>query len=270
MNTVLVTGANGFVGRALCDRMMRDGWSVRGAVRYPDDRLRLPKEVEAIVIGDIGPDTDWSLTLQGIDAVVHLAARVHVMHDAERDPLSVYRFVNTKGTERLARMAAQAGIRRFVFLSSIKVNGEETHSAAFTESVVVPPKDPYALSKWEAEEVLRHIAKETKLETVIVRSPLVYGPGVRANFFSLLRAVNRGLPLPFGAFKNQRSLIYVGNLVDALMTCLTHPRASAETFVVSDHDDVSTSELVRRIAYAFGKRSHLLSVPRSFFYSSVF
>jgi nucleoside-diphosphate-sugar epimerase len=220
--------------------------------------------VESQVVGDIGPGTDWAAALAGVTCVVHLAARVHVMRDTLVDPLAAYRHVNVAGTERIAQMAARAGVRRFVFLSSIKVNGEFTlPGAPFSDTVdtQAPRSDPYALSKFEAEAALRRVAQASGMEVVIIRPPLIYGPGVRANFRALIRAVDRGWPMPLANIDNRRSLIGVRNLVDVLVTSVVHPAAANETFLVSDGEDLSTPELVRRIAHALGKRPKVFASP---------
>jgi nucleoside-diphosphate-sugar epimerase len=307
---VLVTGANGFIGRALCDKLLADdGYHVRGAVRGTDQMTALASGVEGVMVGDIGPETDWSEALVGIDGVVHLAARVHVMRESSVDPLAAFRQVNVAGTERLARQAAKAGVKRLVYISSVKVNGERTGKrderptsnielptsnekqkkqkpevrgqegelkGAFSEKDVPEPQDPYGISKWEAEQVLKKIADETGfngegrredgdrrqgIEIVIIRPPLVYGPGVKGNFLRLLRIVWSGIPLPLSNIKNRRSLIYIGNLVDAIVNCMTNPNAAGKTYLVSDGDDVSTPDLIRRIAAASGRRALMLPVP---------
>lgn len=248
---VLVTGANGFVGQAVCEQLAASG---RACVRA----LRLADGGPSIAIGNIDGNTDWRAALAGCDVVIHLAARVHVMHDTAADPLAEFRAVNTAGTLNLARQAAQAGIRRFIFLSTVKVNGESGH---FSERDQAAPQDAYACSKHEAEDGLHEIARNTGMEMVILRPPLVYGPGVGANFLSLIRAIDRGLPLPLGRIRNQRSLIYRGNLASAIMACLDHPAAVGKTYLVSDGDDVSTTELIRRIAAALHRLPRLLPVP---------
>jgi nucleoside-diphosphate-sugar epimerase len=266
---ILVTGANGFIGRALCKRLLAEGWRVRGAVRSKVGRVALPAGIEAVSIGAIDADTEWGESLGDIDTVVHLAARVHVMDDAASDPLAAYRQVNVEGTKCLAIAAANAGVKRFVYISSVKVNGEKTEvrgqegelKEAFSEKDVPAPQDPYAVSKWEAEQVLNDIAGERGLEVVTLRPPLVYGPGVRANFLRLVKLVKLGVPLPFGCVKNRRSLIYVGNLVDAIVTCMTNPNAAGKTYLVSDGEDVSTPDLIRRIAAASNRRVLMLPVP---------
>jgi UDP-glucose 4-epimerase len=214
----------------------------------------------ACVVGEIGANTGWQRAVDGCDAVVHLAARVHVMRDSAADPLAAFRAVNVDGTLNLARQAAAAGVKRFVFLSSIKVNGEGSE-VPYLESDSPAPLDPYAISKWEAEQGLREIAAQTGMEVVILRPPLVYGPGVKANFARLIRAVERGWPLPLGAIDNRRSLLFLGNLVDAIRLCLEHPAAANRTYLLSDGEDVSSAELVRRLAKAMGKPARLLPVP---------
>lgn len=253
---VLVTGANGFVGTALCRTLLEKGHRVRGAVRRPE--AALPAGVAPVVVPPIDGDTDWSSALRDVEAVVHLAARVHVMDDQSADPLAEFRRVNTAGTLRLARQAVAAGVKRFVFISSIKVNGEGGH---YTAQSTPAPEDPYGLSKWEAEQGLHSLAQETGLEVVILRPPLIYGPGVGANFLKLMGIVAKGVPLPFGAVDNRRSLVFVDNFADAIAATLTHPAAPGNTFLVSDGDDVSTPELIRRIARALNVSPRLLPVP---------
>ncbi|WP_333655807.1 UDP-glucose 4-epimerase family protein [Dissulfurispira sp.] len=260
---ILITGANGFVGRALCERLIADGWQVRGAVRSLESTVSLPDDVEPVIIGPIGPDTNWIDALKGIDAIVHLAARVHVMGKTVSEPLAAFHQVNTQGTEHLARMVAGARVKRFVYISSIKVNGENTDTPC-TEQDKPSPDGPYAISKLEAEQALRKIASDTELEIVIIRPPLVYGPGARGNFDRLVRLVKSGAPLPLGSIKNQRSFIYIGNLVDAIVKCIDHPNAANQTFLVSDGQDVSTPDLIRMIAEAMGKRARLFPCPVSF------
>jgi len=254
---VLVTGANGFVGRATCGQLVAHGHEVRRAVRRACEASGLDMPV---TIGDIGPNTQWSAALDGIDAVVHLAARTHVMHDTAADPLAEYRRVNVEGTRHLAHAAAAAGVQRFMLLSSVKVNGK-FGQRPFTETDPPAPEDAYGLSKWEAEQSLLRVARTSAMQWVILRCPLVYGPGVGANFLRLMRAVARGMPLPLGAIGNQRSLLYLGNLVDAIRVCLPHPRARDQLFLVSDGEDVSTTTLARRLAAALRVRPRLVPVP---------
>lgn len=251
---VLVTGATGFVGPALCDRLKVAGLTVIPALRRG---LGLTNEV---VTGDIGSSTDWRMALKGCDVVVHLAARVHMMRENVQDPLAMYRATNTDATLNLARQAVAAGVKRFISISTIKVNGEG-RDVAYRETDVPAPEDAYAISKWEAEQGLRQIAAETGLEVVILRPPLVYGPGVKANFLRLLRTVARGWPLPLGAIRNRRSLLYLGNFVDAIRICVEHPAAAGQTFLLDDGEAVSTPDLIRAVAHALGRPARLLAVP---------
>jgi nucleoside-diphosphate-sugar epimerase len=256
---VLVTGASGFVGRALCAHLVAHGVGVRAAVRDAAAGFDLPGCTTAS-IGDIGPQTAWRQALDGVDAVAHLAARVHVMRDGSPDPPAAYQRVNVEGTVCLARAAAAAGVRRLLFLSSVKVNGESS-TRPLTETDGPAPEDPYGRSKWAAEQALAGVAKETGLQHVVLRPPLIYGPGVKANFLRLMRAVARGWPLPLGALDNRRSLLYLGNLVDAIRVCLEHPDVIGRTYFVSDGEDLSTPDLVRRLAVALGVRARMSRVP---------
>jgi UDP-glucose 4-epimerase len=214
--------------------------------------------VERVVVGDLSPATDWATATSDIDVVIHLAARVHVMRDAADDPLAEFRRINVEGTLNLGRQAAAAGVRRMVYLSSIKVNGDR---GVFTETDPPAPTDPYGISKQEAEVGLRRLSAETRMESVIIRPPLVYGPGVKANFQKLMRAIARGMPLPLGAVHNRRSLVGLDNLVDFILTCAEDSAAAGETFLVSDGEDLSTSELIRRLARAMGRPARLIPVP---------
>ncbi len=254
---ILVTGASGFVGKALCAELSKRNIPV---ARVERGRTA----TESIVVGEIDGSTDWSIALRQCSTVVHLAARVHVMQDASTDPQGEYRRTNVHGTFNLARQAAVAGVRRFVFVSSVKVNGESTVAGqCFAADDVPAPQDPYGISKMEAEQGLRQIAAEFGMDVVIIRPPLVYGPGVKANFAALMRAVQRGLPLPLGAVHNQRSLVALANLVDFIITCTIHPAAANQTFLVSDGQDLSTSELVRVMSRAAGVPKRLFPVPVS-------
>lgn len=257
---VLVTGANGFVGGAVCRRLLAEGWQVFGSVRR---QVTLPAGVDARPIAGIGPDTSWRDALAGIDAVVHLAARVHVMQESATDPLAEFRRTNTAGTLHLAQQAAAMGIPRFVFMSSVKVNGETTPSHPFRADDPPAPLDPYGQSKWEAEQGLQGLAPKGPMRTTILRPPLVYGPGVGGNMRTLLNAVARGWPLPVGAIDNRRSLIYVDNLADAVATVLREPAEACETFLLRDGEDISTAELVRRLARLLDRNPRLLPVPPS-------
>jgi nucleoside-diphosphate-sugar epimerase len=256
---LLITGATGFVGKAVCEQAVHHGLSVNGALRI---RVEVPSCIEPFVVGEINGLTGWGNALRDVNVIVHLAARVHVMHDTEADPLTAFRAVNVDGTLNLARQAAVAGVKRFVFVSSVKVNGESTlPGRAFTEADAPNPKDAYGQSKHEAEQGLRQLSADTGMEVVIIRPPLVYGPGVKANFAALMRTVQRGWPLPLGAIHNHRSLVALDNLVDFIVTCITHPQAANQTFLVSDGQDLSTTELVRGMAQAAGVPARLLPVP---------
>jgi UDP-glucose 4-epimerase len=258
---VAVTGATGFVGAAVVKGYAgRVGCSVIAVTR------RLPVEplpgVAYLALGELGAGRPWHADLEGVDVLIHTAARVHVMNDSAADPLAAFRAVNVAGTLELASRAAAAGVKRFVFISSVKVNGELTRlGSKFNEADAPLPQDPYGVSKCEAELGLRQIALETSMEVVIIRPPLVYGPGVKANFAALMRAVQRGIPLPLGAIHNQRSLVALDNLVDFTITCAVHPQAANQTFLVSDGEDLSTTELVRKMAAAAGVPSRLVPVP---------
>ncbi|WP_309680826.1 SDR family oxidoreductase [Polaromonas sp.] len=257
---ILVTGATGFVGRALIDLLVKRGRSVRAAMRRAGAFTAAGASV--VTVGDLSAQTDWSAALAGVDAVVHAAARVHVMQDAAADPLVEFRRVNVQGTLQLARRAAAGGVRRFVFISSVKVNGEATEPGhPFTAGDASAPLDAYGISKMEAEQGLREIAAQTGMEVVIIRPPLVYGPGVKANFRAMMRWLARGVPLPLGAIHNRRSLVALDNLVDLMVTCVDHPAAANQTFMVSDGEDLSTTQLLQRMGRALGRPARLIPVP---------
>ena len=233
---------------------------MRGAVRSADKKAVLPQGVDSVEIGTIDSGTDWRPAIEGIDIVVHLAARVHVMDDSSADPIIEYRKTNVDGTKHIAQIAESLKVRRFVYVSSIKVNGEGKADPYTPEDQPVPV-DPYGISKFEAEKELHRIAGNTGLEVVILRPPLVYGPEVKANFLKLIKIVDRGIPLPLARVKNRRSMIYLNNLVDAIFVCTIHPKAAGKTFLLSDHEDLSPPELVQKISFALGKPSRLFSVP---------
>lgn len=257
MERILVTGANGFVGRALVTHLAAAGIPFIGTVREQASVTN----GHQLAIGDIDGTTDWSHALENVSAIVHLANRAHVMHETAADPLALFRAINTEGTLNLARQAVAAGVRRFVYVSSIKVNGEATDRRPFTPDDLPAPSDPYGISKWEAEQALAQLSRSTGLEVVVVRPPLIYGPGVKANFLRLVKAVGRGMPLPFGLVRNKRSLVSVDNLCSALIACATHVNAPGHTFLVSDGEDLSTAELIRAIAAGTGRTARLLPVP---------
>lgn len=264
---ILVTGANGYVGSALLERLLVEGMPVRAAVRTPATlsvlRAKYPQG-DVAAVGTVDSATDWSEALAGVEVVVHLAARVHVMRDEVADPLTEFRAVNVEGALNLARQAAKAGVRRFIYLSSIKVNGEGTLPGQFfTEQDIPLPLDPYGISKYEAEEGLRKIAQQANMELVIIRPPLVYGPGVKANFLNMMRWLHKGMPLPFAAIHNYRSLLALDNLVDFIVTCFDHPAAANQIFLVADGEDLSTTDLLRRTAAALNVPARLFPVPQN-------
>ncbi len=258
-NRFLVTGATGFIGRTLLLELVRRGYDTYCAVRSGSRVGGLPGRV--IEVGDIGYETDWDHALDNVSYVIHLGARVHVMRETAGDGLSAFREVNLEGTVQLARSAARKGIRRLVYVSSIGVNGSCTEDRPFTEASMPAPYSPYTVSKHEAEQSLFEIADQTGLEVVIVRPPLVYGPANPGNFLRLLKLVQCGLPLPLGSVKNLRSMIYLGNVVDALIACAQHPGAAGGTYLVSDDRDVSTPQLIRDLAHLMNRPVRLLSVP---------
>ncbi len=257
---IMVTGATGFVGRALCEGLIDRGHEVVATARRSIAIGKRAVVTRWITVGEVGLNTDWDAALERVDAVVHLAARVHVMHEATPDALMEFRKVNVEGTVRLAQAAEEAGVRRFVHVSSIKVNGEGG-DRPYREIDSPVPEDAYAISKWEAEQALHKIAQAGKLEVVVLRPPLVYGPGVKANFLTLINAVKKGWPLPLGAVQNRRSLLYLGNFVDALCLCVEHPSAPGHTFMIDDGNAVSTPELIRAVARSMGRPVTLLAVP---------
>lgn len=249
------------MGRFLVTELLQQGHAINAAVRSTNSRIG---NIEAVSVGAIHGATDWEGVLNGVGIVIHLAARVHVMKDAVANPLDEFLAVNLHGSVNLARQAAVAGVKRFVYVSSVKINGEQTSaSQPFTELDHPQPQDAYAISKWRAEQALHAISQETGMEIVIVRPPLVYGPCVKANFLKLLELVDRGIPLPFGRVRNSRSLIYVGNLVDALITCATNPVATGQTYLIDDGDGISTPELVRALAGALNRPKRVFPIPIS-------
>lgn len=262
MKRVLVTGANGFVGHHLSSVLLSLGWEVRGAVRTEGASEALDGAVQPCVVGNIDGGSDWKSALNGVDVVVHLAARVHVLNDTAADPLAAYREVNVDGTQRLLEASIAAGVRRFVFMSSVKAVGESTPPGdAFSEAHECRPEDEYGVTKREAEQLVLEAHDKGLIETIVLRPPMVYGPGVRANFLRLMRAVQAGIPLPLGSVRNARSMVFVNNLADAVRVCMEHPKAPGEVFFVADDEVLSTAQLVSGLAGAMGKRPRLVPVP---------
>jgi nucleoside-diphosphate-sugar epimerase len=260
---VLITGATGFVGTALMLRLLESKPVTRITVATRSNVNAVPAGIDQSVVADLTEGTNWRVALADVSSVVHCAARVHLLNDDTRNPLSAFRAVNVQGTLNLARQAAAAGVRRFVFISTIGVNGAETYRQPFTDKTPAQPHSNYAISKHEAELGLQALAVKTGMEVVIIRPPLVYGPNAPGNFGSLIRWLKRGIPLPLGAIHNQRSLVALDNLIDLIVTCLTHPAAANQTFLVSDDEDLSTTQLLRRMGAALGTPARLLPVPMS-------
>ncbi len=262
MSNLLITGANGFIGRAVISKLaLETNHLIRASVRKKT--IQFPKQIEVFENMEASSNTNWADALQNIDVVIHLLARVHVMYDKVADPLLEFRNINVNATIALAKIAAKQGIKRFIFLSSVKVNGESTFNKPFSEFDLPNPQDAYAISKWEAEEALKKISKDTGMELVIIRSPLVYGPNVKANFLKMIQYVKRGIPLPLGAIQNKRSLIGIDNLVDFILTTISHPKAANQTFLISDDEDISTTDLLCRLGKHIGKPARLIPLhPR--------
>jgi nucleoside-diphosphate-sugar epimerase len=253
---ILLTGAGGFIGRRLAVRLADDGHDVTRVVR------RATSAGQEVIVEDLATFRDWQSILDGIDVVIHLAGRAHILDDRASDPLEAFREINTRATAALAQGAAAAGVKRFIFLSSIGVNGNVTHQRRFSAHDVPNPQSAYAVSKYEAELALKDIAASSGLKTVIIRPPLVHGPGAPGNFEKMIQWLARGVPLPLGAILgNRRSLVGLDNLVDLIVTCLDHPKAVGQTFLVSDGEDISTAELLRRLSRSLHLAPRLFSVP---------
>lgn len=265
MSRILITGSNGFIGRSLCRELVERKFLVSASIRRLENAIKLPSICKIKLIDGINGETDWLPAFnEKINVLVHLAARVHVMQDQEANPLAEFRRVNRDGTLNLARQAAAVGVKRFVYISSIKVNGEQSRLGhPFTEEDISAPTDPYSISKSEAEIGLRRLAKETGMEVVIIRPTLVYGPGVRANFLAMMRWLNKGIPLPLRAVRNKRTLLALANLVDLIITCISHPAAGNQTFLAGDEEDLSTPELLHRMGLALGRPARIFSMPIS-------
>lgn len=263
---IFITGANGFVGKALCEELLSRKFHVRAVVRSAEKQKQLIEKFREIECGvqENFHKTDWLPFLEGIDTIVHLASRVHVMNEQLENPLNEYRRINVNLTEQLAEAAIKAGVKRFVYISSVKVNGEvTTENQKFKESDIPCPQDFYAQSKLETEQALQKIAANSDLEIVILRPPLIYGEGVKANFLKLIQTINKGWPLPLGAIHNQRSLIYVKNFADAIIACIQNEKAKGQIYLVSDNEDVSTPELIQKLAVAMNKPARLISIKPS-------
>jgi nucleoside-diphosphate-sugar epimerase len=260
LGLVLLTGASGFVGKSVLNTAQQRGLGIRPVYRSFDSAK---VQSNAVLVSELDGSVDWYQALQGVDVVIHTAARAHIMREEALDPLAEYRRVNVEGTLNLARQAAVAGVRRFVFISSIKVNGEATvPGGPFTADDTPAPEDAYGVSKAEAESKLKQLAQETGMEVTIIRPPLIYGPGVKGNFASLMNWVRQGVPLPLGGVtQNRRSLVGLDNLVDLILVCADHPKAANQTFLISDGEDLSTTELLKKIGNAFGGSARLLWVP---------
>jgi len=254
---ILVTGANGFVGTALVRHLRAQGRDTRAALRRPT----VPTMLDSVAVGDLDADTDWRAALANVTAVVHCAGRAHAARETHADVLPLYRAVNVAATARLARQAAEAGVRRFVFLSTIHVLGTVSGTRPFRADDPPAPRSPYAISKLEAETALYASAAASGMELVVLRPPLIYGPGARANFARLVAAVRHGLPLPLAGIQNRRSLLALDNLVDLIARCLDHPAADGQTFLAADGEDISTTELVLQLGAALGRRPRLFALP---------
>jgi len=260
---ILVTGATGFLGKSLIQHFCTfPDVSVVAPVR--NIKANLPERVIRARLSDINEDTDWREALAGVDVVVHAAARVHVMQEESKQSIENFRAVNVKGTLCLARQAIDAKVKKFIYISSIKVNGEATtYGRAFSASDAPNPLDAYGLSKYEAEQQLMQLAQTGAIEVVIIRPVLIYGPGVSANFRQMMHWLTKGIPMPFGSVHNLRSLVSLNNVVDLVTTCVDHPRAANQVFLVSDDEDVSTTQLMQRLLTFLGRKTWLIPVPVS-------
>ncbi len=260
MSKVLITGSNGFLGKALCKSLLIKKYMIHASTRSKNHNF--PQEIVNFDVGDICSKTKWQNALLNIECIIHCAARTHVMKEKKYNILKSYRKINVDGTKNLAIQAASMGVKRFIFISSIKVNGEQTiGSSSFNTSSIPSPEDAYGISKWEAEQTLWDISKKTGLEVVIIRPPLIYGEGVKGNFLNLLDIIYRGVPLPLASIKNKRSFVGLQNLIDLIIRCINNPKAAGNTFLISDLETVSTSELINKLAKLMNKSSNLFSLP---------
>ncbi len=258
--TILITGATGFVGRALIKSLIKKSkHSIKASVR--SCKHNLPSTVKVFESGDIGFDVDWSSALQDVSTIVHVAGRAHILNEKHKDPLDEFRRVNVAGTVKLAKQASIHGVKRFIYISSIGVNGNQTKESSFTEKHRPDPVEPYAISKFEAEIELKNIARAGGMEYVIIRPGLIYGINAPGNFKKLLDLINGKFPIPLGAIKNLRSLIYIDNLVDFIIHCIDHPRARNEVFLICDGEDISTPDLIKVLSIAMAKKTYLIPVP---------
>ena len=253
---ILITGQNGFIGKASFNLLQQQGHKVQGTVR---SEQKTDKDI--VAVGDISSTTNWTEALKDIESVIHLANRAHVLNDKAKDPLTVFRQVNVDGTIQLAKQAVESGVKRFIFVSSIKVNGEFTDQKPFNVNDRPDPQDPYAISKLEAENALRKISKKSSMEVIIIRPPLVYGQGVKGNFQRLKRLVELGVPLPFASINNKRSLISLDNLIQILAKSISYPALANQILLVADEQDLSTPELIRKIATSINKPARLFYFP---------
>ena len=265
---ILITGATGFIGRAVLHELLNhSAHQVTALIRGASDALA--HGIDKIVVASIDGTTQYHDSLRGIDVIIHTAAQVHKSENS--GSRKTYQDINVEGTLNLANQALASGVKRFIFISTIKVNGEYTHpSEPFTADSPPAPVDPYAISKYEAEQALLALSKKSEFETVIIRPPLVYGPGVKANFLKLMNLIHKGLPLPFGSITNKRSLVSIGNLVNLICTCIDHPNAANNIFLVSDDDDLSTIELSQKLAASMGTNNKFINIPPSLLFSMAF
>lgn len=256
---ILITGASGFVGHHACNSFVKNGHNVIALTRRENFPLTHPN----LKVSQLSANTDWQALLKDVHIILHLAGRAHVMHDEADDIYHAYKQVNVEATQALATEAVKAGVKRFIYISSIKVNGEQTFHQPYTAFDDVHPEDDYGKTKFEAEQVLSLVASGTGMEVVIIRPPLIYGAGVKANVLNLIKICQQPLPLPFGAIHNKRSMVYIENLVDFMLLCTMHPKAANETFLISDDEDVSITTLVSTIRQALGRPRWLLPIPAS-------